>query len=112
MRTSSRELLAVGIFGGKSRGFESNLGDRIEMLLRHGRTFSPRASAIGVATSAVVLGALCCWPLRLPRAGSRSRNNRHGPHSKWLPSNRGTTSINELGYIYCPAGGLPRPMPP
>jgi uncharacterized protein (TIGR03435 family) len=53
MRTESRELLAVGIFGSKSR-----LGDRIEMLLRRGRTFSPRASATGVVASTVVLGAL------------------------------------------------------
>jgi uncharacterized protein (TIGR03435 family) len=53
MRTDSRELLAVGIFGGNSR-----LGDRIEMLLCRGRTFSPHASATGVAASAVALGAL------------------------------------------------------
>src|SRR6202035_5099567 len=53
MRTESRELLAVGVFGGKSL-----IGDRIEMLLRRGRTFSPRASAAGVAASAAVLAAL------------------------------------------------------
>jgi uncharacterized protein (TIGR03435 family) len=53
MRTESRELLAVGIFSGKSR-----MGDRIEMLLRGGRTFSPRASAAGVAASTLVLGGL------------------------------------------------------
>ena len=62
MRIESRELLAVGIFGGKS-----HLGDRIEMLLRRGRTFSPRASAIGVATSAVVLGALMLAGSLAPR---------------------------------------------
>lgn len=33
MRTESRELLAVGVFGSKSR-----IGDRIEVLLRRGRT--------------------------------------------------------------------------
>jgi hypothetical protein len=38
MRTESRELLAVGIFGGKSR-----VGDRIEILLRRGRTFCANA---------------------------------------------------------------------
>jgi uncharacterized protein (TIGR03435 family) len=53
MRIDARELLAVGIFGSKSR-----LGDRIEMLLRRGRTFSPRASAGNIAVSTVALGAL------------------------------------------------------
>lgn len=43
MRTEPRELLAVGIFGNKSR-----IGDRIETLLRRGRTFSPRASAASI----------------------------------------------------------------
>jgi uncharacterized protein (TIGR03435 family) len=62
MRTKSRELLAVGIFGNKSR-----LGDRIEMLLRRGRTFSPRASAGGVVASAAVLGALMLASAFAPR---------------------------------------------
>jgi hypothetical protein len=53
MRTESRELLAVGIFGGKSR-----IGDRIELLLRRGRTFSPRASTADVAAGTVVLCGL------------------------------------------------------
>jgi uncharacterized protein (TIGR03435 family) len=53
MRTESRELLAVGIFGSKSR-----IGDRIETLLRRGRTFSPRASAHSVAASTILLAAL------------------------------------------------------
>jgi bla regulator protein blaR1 len=53
MRTDARELLAVGILGSKSR-----IGDRIEMLLRRGRTFSPCASSCGVAASGIVLGAL------------------------------------------------------
>jgi hypothetical protein len=53
MRTESRELLAVGIFGRSSQ-----LGDRIEILLRRGRTFSPRASAAGVVASAIVLAGL------------------------------------------------------
>jgi uncharacterized protein (TIGR03435 family) len=63
MRTESREPLAVGIFGDKSR-----IGDRIETLLRRGRTFSPRVSATGVVASTVVLGGLMlagslapCW---------------------------------------------------
>src|SRR5580658_5005470 len=50
MRTESRELLAVGVLGGNSR-----IGDRIELLLRRGRTFSPHASATGVTASAIVL---------------------------------------------------------
>ncbi len=62
MRTESRELLAVGIFGNKSR-----LGDRIEALLRRGRTFSPRASAIGVVTSAMALSALMLAGALAPR---------------------------------------------
>jgi len=62
MRIESRELLAVGIFGGKSR-----IGDRIDMLLRRGRTFSPRASSIGVAASAIVLCALMLGGSLAPR---------------------------------------------
>jgi uncharacterized protein (TIGR03435 family) len=55
-------MLAVGIFGGKSR-----IGDRIEILLRHGREFSPQASSIGVAASAAVLGALLLAASATPR---------------------------------------------
>jgi uncharacterized protein (TIGR03435 family) len=62
MRTESRELLAVGIFGSKSR-----FGDRIEVLLRRGRTFSPRASAGGVVASAVVLCGLMLAGALAPR---------------------------------------------
>jgi uncharacterized protein (TIGR03435 family) len=52
-RARRGEILASGIFGSNSR-----LGDRIEMLLRRGRTFSPQASVTGIAASAVVLSAL------------------------------------------------------
>ncbi len=62
MRTESRELLAVGIFGGGSK-----LGDRIEMLLRRGRSFSPRPSVAGVVASAVVLGGLMVCGSFVPR---------------------------------------------
>ena len=48
MRTE--ELLALGMFGGRSR-----LGDRIEMLLEYGRVFSPRASRARVAAGAIAL---------------------------------------------------------
>jgi uncharacterized protein (TIGR03435 family) len=58
MRTESRELLAVGVFGGKSRRFKSNLGDRIEILLLRGRTFSSQASTTEVIASALILSGL------------------------------------------------------
>ncbi len=51
MRTE--ELLALGMFGRGSR-----LGERIEMLLKRGREFSPCASFAHVAGSALVLLAL------------------------------------------------------
>ncbi len=53
MRTESRELLAIGILGSKSR-----LRERIEFLLRRGRTFSPRASVSKLATGAAALALL------------------------------------------------------
>jgi hypothetical protein len=65
--TESRELLAVGVFAGNSRGSKSRLGDRIEMLLRRGRTFSTRASATGIAASAVILAGLLLAGSLAPR---------------------------------------------
>ena len=62
MRTDARELLAVGILGGKSR-----MGDRIEMLLRRGRTFSPQASARAVSASVAILGCLMLAGALAPR---------------------------------------------
>jgi uncharacterized protein (TIGR03435 family) len=62
MKTKSRELLAVGMLGGKS-----HIGDRIEILLRRGRTFSPRVSAAGVAASAVVLAGMMLGGSLVPR---------------------------------------------
>src|SRR5580692_6531060 len=67
MRTESRDLLAVGILGSRSRGSKSRIGDRIEILLRRGRTFSPRVSAGGVAVSTVVLGGLMLGGSLAPR---------------------------------------------
>jgi uncharacterized protein (TIGR03435 family) len=46
----NRELLALGIFNSSSR-----LGDRIALLLRRGRTFSPRVSGARVAASCAAL---------------------------------------------------------
>jgi hypothetical protein len=46
----TRELLALGVFGPRSR-----LRERIEMLLKRGRVFSPRASPSRVAVSGVAL---------------------------------------------------------
>lgn len=48
MRT--KELLALGVFGGGSR-----LTERIELLLERGRVFSPRASRARLAVSSVAL---------------------------------------------------------
>jgi uncharacterized protein (TIGR03435 family) len=62
MPTESRELLAVGILGGKSR-----IGDRIETLLRRGRSFSPRASAKGVVASVIALCGLVLAGSLAPR---------------------------------------------
>jgi len=61
MPTKSRELLAVGIFG------HASLGDRIEMLLKHGREFSPRISPGRVTASAGVLLILAMAGSRTPR---------------------------------------------
>jgi uncharacterized protein (TIGR03435 family) len=56
------QMLASGIFGSGSR-----IGDRIEMLLRRGRTFSPRVSAGSVGASAVILGGLMLAGSLAPR---------------------------------------------
>jgi uncharacterized protein (TIGR03435 family) len=62
MRIDSREILAVGIFGGKS-----SLAERIEILLRRGRTFSPRASSASVAASTIALSCLVLAGSLAPR---------------------------------------------
>jgi hypothetical protein len=53
MRTDAREMLAVGIFGSRSR-----MGERIEVLLPRGRAFSARVSSTGIAASVVLLSGL------------------------------------------------------
>ncbi|HEX4138281.1 MAG TPA: TIGR03435 family protein [Bryobacteraceae bacterium] len=62
MRIDSRELLAVGVLGNKSR-----IGDRIEILLRRGRTFSSRASIRDVVVSATALTGLMLAGSLAPR---------------------------------------------
>src|SRR5271165_4326089 len=62
MRIDSRELLAAGVLGDDSR-----IGERIEALLRRGRTFSPQASATGVAVSVAVMGGLILAGSLAPR---------------------------------------------
>jgi uncharacterized protein (TIGR03435 family) len=61
-RARRGEILASGLFGSRSR-----IGDRIEMLLRRGRTFSPRASVTGIVASTVVLGSLVLIGSLTPR---------------------------------------------
>lgn len=56
------QILASGILGSGSR-----IGDRIAVLLRRGRTFSPRASMTGVVTGTVVLGGLMLTGSLAPR---------------------------------------------
>jgi uncharacterized protein (TIGR03435 family) len=58
----TEELLALGVIGRGSR-----LGDRIEVLLKRGREFSPRASMVRVAVSALVLLALVVAGSLAPR---------------------------------------------
>jgi uncharacterized protein (TIGR03435 family) len=63
LRWSRRtELLASGVFGAHSR-----LSERIEMLLRSGRDFSPRASLWRVAIGALVLIAFVALGSRAPK---------------------------------------------
>ncbi len=58
----TEELLALSVFGRGAR-----LGDRIEMLLKRGREFSPRASMARVAASVAVLLALVVAGSLAPR---------------------------------------------
>jgi bla regulator protein BlaR1 len=60
MKNRDKELLAVGILG------TAKLGDRIEMLLKRGRDFSPRASFGRVAVCAIALLAITLAGSRAP----------------------------------------------
>jgi uncharacterized protein (TIGR03435 family) len=60
--TRTEELLALGVFGRGSR-----LQERVEMLLRCGREFSPRVSKVRFAVSAVALLGLVIGGALTPR---------------------------------------------
>jgi hypothetical protein len=62
MRTESRELFAVGIFSSKSC-----LRDRIELLLRSGRTFTSRRSAGSLVAGSTILSCLLLAGSLAPR---------------------------------------------
>jgi uncharacterized protein (TIGR03435 family) len=97
MRTESRELLAVGIFGARSR-----TGDRIETLLRRGRTFSPRASAVGIAASAAVLIALTLAGSLAPRWIAFAQQPRLAFEVTSIKPN---TIVSEMVKLGPPVGG-------
>jgi uncharacterized protein (TIGR03435 family) len=97
MRTESRELLAVGIFGGKSR-----LGDRIEVLLRRGRTFSPRTSATGVAASTLMLSGLMLAGSLAPRWIAFAQQPRLAFEVTSIKPN---TMVSEMVKLGPPVGG-------
>ena len=61
MPTDSRELLAVGLFG------HAPLSGRIEILLKRGREFSPRASLLRIAATAAMLLVLAVASSLAPR---------------------------------------------
>jgi uncharacterized protein (TIGR03435 family) len=62
MRTDAREILAVGIFGNRSR-----IGDRIERLVERKLHFRAKASGRGVAAGTVVLAGLMFAGALTPR---------------------------------------------
>ncbi len=97
MRTDSRELLAVGIFGGKSR-----TGDRIEMLLRRGRTFSPHTSGTSVATSTFVLAGLMLAGSLAPRWIAFAQQPRLAFEVTSIKPN---TMVSEMVKLGPPVGG-------
>src|SRR5712692_1410896 len=115
VRSASRELLAVGLFGKSSQ-----LGDRIEVLLRRGREFSPRASLARVAASAVVLVALAIAGSRSPRwiafaqaqpsfevASVKPSPPSAGFGMQFLPGGRLTATGQPLGIVVASAYGVP-----
>jgi uncharacterized protein (TIGR03435 family) len=104
MRTDSRELLAVGVLGNKSK-----IGDRIEILLRRSRTFSPRVSTSGIVSSGLLRTPLSHAQTISPFDGvmrtsaakqfdvATVRENRKG-EDRWRlgPPQHGSISIDNL----------------
>jgi uncharacterized protein (TIGR03435 family) len=98
VRSESRELLAVGIFG------HASIGDRIEILLKRGREFSTQVSPARIAAGAVVLlifviaGSLAPrWiafaqqpsaPLAFEAASVKPNKSSDRPYVQLLPSGR------------------------
>ncbi len=102
MRTE--ELLALGVFGRGSR-----LGERIEMLLKRGREFSPRVSMARLAASAVVLLVLVVAGSRTPRwiAFAQARPAFEVTSVKlWNNADGGGPSRFDPQGIYIPGGNL------
>lgn len=91
MRTDSREMLAVGIFGGKSR-----IRDRIEGLLARGRPLSIRVSAGGLIVTSVVLAGLVTAASIVPRwiAFAQDRAQRTFDVVSVKPDNSGSDQID------------------
>jgi hypothetical protein len=107
MRTDTKELLAVGILGSKSR-----IGERIEAMLSRGRTFSSRASIAGVAAGAVALAALLFAGSFTPRwiafaQQLRPVNRQSFELASIKPCRTGGRADTKKG----PAGGFPTVSP-
>jgi len=102
-----REVLAQGVLGGGSQ-----MSDRIEMLLRRGREFSPRASRTRAFASAAILLTLLAAASLAPRyigfaqrlefeVASVKLNTANGP-TDWVPRRSGdrvTIHNNQLGSV-------------
>ncbi len=91
------QMLASGILGSGSR-----IGDRIELLLRHGRTFSPRASAGGVVASALVLSGLMLTGSLAPRWIAFAQQPRLAFEVTSIKPN---TMVSEMVKLGPPVGG-------
>lgn len=100
MRNDARELLAVGIFG------RASLGDRIELLLKRGREFSPRVSALRLIASVacllmcVIAGSLAPrWIAFAQKAEfevASVKPNRSGDSGRFIRPSTGRLSITNM----------------
>jgi uncharacterized protein (TIGR03435 family) len=101
LRTSSRELLALGVFGAKSR-----LGERIGMLLERGREFSPRVSRTRMAASAAaLLGCVAAGSLA-PRMVAFAQAELRFAASSIRPAAPQPRGEQFMGFAPGPGGGL------